>query len=124
MEEAAPRAWAAAQAAALQAWRRPAAGREAAALRAFAPQAAVLPASEEPRAAEEAGPRLLTAAALSDAAPAAAERAQGKAASASGAEPGAGGRPDSKLLVRLAAAGEAAAQQASEAPARRGQAAD
>ncbi|WP_332310715.1 hypothetical protein [Methylocystis silviterrae] len=121
MEEAAPRAWAAA----LQAWRRPAAGREAAALRAFAPQAAVLPASEEPRAAEEAGPRLLTAAALSDAAPAAAERAQGKAASASGAEPGAAGRLDSKLLVRLAAAGEAAAaQQASEAPARRGQAAD
>ena len=38
MEEAAPRAWAAvaAQAEALQAWRRPAAGREAAALRAFA----------------------------------------------------------------------------------------
>jgi hypothetical protein len=113
-----------AQAAALQAWRRPAAAREAAALQAVA-SAAVLPVWEALRAA--AGPRLL-AAALSDAAPAAAERAQGKAASASGAEPDAAGRPDSKLSVRLAVAGKAreaaAAQQASEAPARRGQAAD
>lgn len=124
-EAAAQRAWAAAgaQAEALQASRRPAAEREAAAaLQVFAP-AAVLPASEELRAAEAPGP-LLQAPARAWA-PAAAERAQGKAASASGAEPGAAaGRPDLKLLVRPAVAGEAAAQQASWARARRGRAAD
>ena len=115
-EAAAQRVWAAAgaQAGALQASRRPAGEREAAAaLQVFAP-AAVLPASEALRAAEAAAPGPLLQAPARAWAPAAAERAQGKAASASGAEPGAAAaRPDLKLLVRPAVAGEAAAQQAS-----------